>query len=156
MVWVSTVYTPISDLDSVMISHLAGRRGLHETSSEPSKWPTYIQMLPAERTAVTEPSIFHGSGGLILSTIRPVYPALVEKSLLDTGGVLEDVDVLMCWCENGPNDCVYAAKLLQEVVQNPEAKGQRRKARVQKIEGANHFVHWTDPEKAIHLITEWL
>lgn len=143
--WVSTLYPPVSDL-SVTDSELAARKDIFETTGDPKDKPTWERMTQAEHDSIRDPTVVHRSGGRILGPgmNKDIFLNNYKKALLDTNGVLSNVDVLILWCNQAVSDCVYGAKLISEGLRET-AEDQKRKARIQKIDGANHFVSYRYP-----------
>lgn len=60
---------------------------------------------------------------------------------MDTGGLWKDVDLLHVWKDMSGWPCVWAAKCVAEMLEEPEVEGQqRRDTRVVCMSGAANFV----------------
>ena len=143
MVWVSCYFETIQSLHSVTSSVLSARKALNEKSTSPDtlKVPTVHRMTKEELDAVIDREVLERSSNSLLRTPREVLRQNVEKALVDTGGLWPNVKVLLVWCNQTMHDCVWAAKAVADLAQNP-APGSRE-IEVERLHDANHFVRQT-------------
>ncbi|TFK90762.1 alpha/beta-hydrolase [Polyporus arcularius HHB13444] len=120
--------------------------------------PTTSRMTPVElrETVLVEVIDTYGSQNLLRKLNPAIYKANIEHALFDRrfaiGDVLEEMwpalRVHVVWCDMSVGDCVWASVLLhhRHAAADPEW---RRPMTVHKLAGANHFVHWEEPERFV-------
>ncbi|RPD77401.1 alpha/beta-hydrolase [Lentinus tigrinus ALCF2SS1-7] len=158
---VSAYYPPFTFPHAIdPIPNYPPRVALHEQSDHVDHrlTPTTTRMSPEElrETVRAEVVDTFGSQNLLRKLDPAIYKANVERALFDRrfafGDALEEVwpalRVHVVWCDMSVGDCVWASVLLH--VRHAAADVEwRRPMTLHKLEGANHFVHWDDPERFV-------
>ncbi|RDX50215.1 alpha/beta-hydrolase [Lentinus brumalis] len=161
---VSAYYPPFTFPQSIdPLPSYPPRLALHEESDHLARGltPTTSRMTREELRDVVQVEVIdtYGSQNLLRQLNLAIYKANVERALFDrrytVGDVLEEVwpalGVHVVWCDMSVGDCVWASVLLhhRHAAADPEW---RRPMTVHKLAGANHFVHWEEPERFVKML----
>ncbi|KAJ3557176.1 hypothetical protein NM688_g1611 [Phlebia brevispora] len=152
LVWVSTYYTPISDITNLTTSDLS----MQARPADLKRLPTILQMSQEQREAVTDVPVLFRSAGIYLASIHPdLFWQHFMGSVLDTKGVWPDMNVVLLWCDSAISETAWGAKVMADALKEHETKSEtvKRRTDMYKIENANHLVHWDDPERMMHILT---
>ncbi|KAJ8462240.1 hypothetical protein ONZ51_g11023 [Trametes cubensis] len=138
------------------------RQPMHQASInvDPKYTPTTSKMTPEELDSLTHPSILQefqhamwavGDNILYENLARAFYDCRFD----DGTGVLKKVwpklRVHLIWCDMTLGECAWAATVVYHGLQNAEPAN-RRAVEFHKFEGANHFIHWEEPERFVRLL----
>ncbi|KAF7791491.1 hypothetical protein EIP86_002507 [Pleurotus ostreatoroseus] len=152
--WTSAYYSAISTLEGIIPANLSSE----ERKIDEMLTPTMSAMSPEARAECNVPSVLMGSAGLMLVHIpeRVLWKQL-EEALFDTKGVWPDVNVVHMWCDKSFSETIWGAKVVSDTISERQPNDTRvmRKVDVVKVENANHFVHWDDPERTLRLLAEY-
>ncbi|EIW51541.1 alpha/beta-hydrolase [Trametes versicolor FP-101664 SS1] len=141
------------------------RRALHlgPDPVDPKHTPTTSRMSPEVLRSLTNPAVMAENQHLIWTLSYNVYRENLRRCLYDCR-VLDDNDgsgvpkkvwpnvrVQYIWCDMTAGDCAWTAAVIhsQWNAADPE---HRRQVEFHKLEGANHFYHWEEPEKFVELL----
>ncbi|KIP10561.1 hypothetical protein PHLGIDRAFT_495392 [Phlebiopsis gigantea 11061_1 CR5-6] len=129
---------------------------LHACAVLPAQPPTLCALAPDELAATFEPGVIDRSGRILWCAGLPaVLRRCVRRTLLDGGAVLPDVNVVVLWCDQSIWMCVWAAQVLVDTLQEaPVDGGRKRWTDIVRVENANHFIHWEEPERFVRLLNE--
>ncbi|KAF9809226.1 hypothetical protein IEO21_07490 [Rhodonia placenta] len=152
------VTRPDEDAESPgFVEMLHARKPIHEAEgTDPRFMPTTLRMTPEERAEVTDAEAVWRSQRLILHMDVSVFRENVLQAFFEchvddgTGGeklIWPQVKVHSVWCDMSPGDDVYGGNKLKQMVREYRGKGRGRSVEVHKLEQANHFVHWDEPER---------
>ncbi|KAJ3553767.1 hypothetical protein NM688_g3442 [Phlebia brevispora] len=157
MTWVSTYYEPVDDISSMDLSVLAKRRAMHDISNAHETKPLIDRMSVEDIEDTTDPAAFYRSGMHFRNIPREIYWSNVQRALFDTKGSFAHVDTLVLWCDMSPTISLWAAKSLHERLVSAQGEDKKaRKVKLLKLEHANHFVHWEEPERMVRVLVEHL
>lgn len=149
---------PDEDADSPGFDEmLPTRKPVHEMEgADPRFMPTTLRMTPEERAEVTDVEAVWRSQKLILGMDVSVFRENVLQAFFEcpaddnTGGemlVWPRVKVHSVWCDLSPGDDVYGGDMLKQIAREYREKGRGRSVEVHRLQEANHFVHWDEPER---------
>ncbi|CAL1712123.1 unnamed protein product [Somion occarium] len=149
--WVSSYYTKVDDLATLTPDLIISREPIQGAG----KIPTVQRMSPEEIRATTDFGVLERSHDSIRLVNSRIYSRNLRRAL-GVGMEGEDipwpkVKVLALWCDTGIVDTVWAAKAIYDLLHGEE--GVTREVALQKLEGANHFVHWDEPELFVEAVS---
>ncbi|GJE91645.1 hypothetical protein PsYK624_077950 [Phanerochaete sordida] len=145
--WVSTYYTPHPDGAPITAESLHARTELPRT-------PTLCAVSSAELQRVTNPEIAFRAG-LIVNADPCTLRRHARTMFLDADAVLPEVEVVAVWCDQTFWLAVWGAKVVKEFIdEQPDAGKRKRKASMLMVKDANHFLHWDEPERMVHLLAK--
>ncbi|KAH9890074.1 alpha/beta-hydrolase [Cubamyces lactineus] len=161
---VGSYYPPYSIPDRIdpLPTYEPPRQPLHQMSMDvDSKYlPTTSKMTPEELDSITYPSIL----GEFQHTLWAVGVDILHENLVhafydcrfdDGTGVMKKVwpklRVHLIWCDMTLGECAWAATVVYHGLQNADP-AKRRAIQFHKLEGANHFIHWEEPERFVRLL----
>ncbi|OJT12824.1 hypothetical protein TRAPUB_10659 [Trametes pubescens] len=135
------------------------RRAVHLSADpvDPKYIPTITKMGPRVLRDVTYPEVFTESQHLLWALSYDVYRQNLSRALFDCrfddgSGILTEVwpalRVHVVWCDRSPGDVLWASAVIHVRYKDAEPK-HRRSVEFHKLEDANHFVHWEEPEKFV-------
>ncbi|KAL1950823.1 hypothetical protein VTO73DRAFT_5947 [Trametes versicolor] len=135
------------------------RRAIHLSADpvDPKYTPTSTKMGPRVLRDVTHPDIFADTQHLLWALSFDMYRQNLSRALFDCrfddgSGMLKEVwpalRVHVVWCDRSPGDCLWASAVIHAKYKDAEPK-YRRPVEFHKLEDANHFVHWEEPEKFV-------
>ncbi|KAI0079434.1 hypothetical protein K474DRAFT_656021 [Panus rudis PR-1116 ss-1] len=166
--YVSTYLTPIVDLENLTPEQVVARSPVLD---DPTKTPTVERISKEELESMTDMHVVGRSHdrfrGLVDVFTDNLHRALQLEQYADADAILttakglRDAEVVVIWCDMSMNDCVWAARTIQEKYQRAIAEtsvpisgeGKRRKVVLRKYEGANHFAHWDDAERFMRILS---
>ncbi|KIP12769.1 hypothetical protein PHLGIDRAFT_9832 [Phlebiopsis gigantea 11061_1 CR5-6] len=147
--WVSSYYQALPAGTSISAEALRARPVLAELP------PTLSTLTPEEFARTWDGDVFHRSNGrLTLGGIDEAYRANFRRAFLDAGAVLPEVGAVVLWCDRSIWACLWGVKVLEELLLEEPVGGKKRPVRIMKLENANHFVHWDEPERMVRLLKE--
>ncbi|KAI0820433.1 alpha/beta-hydrolase [Trametes gibbosa] len=122
---------------------------------DPKYVPTTSKMSPDVLRSVTHPPVMARHQHLLWALSHDVYKTNLTRALYDCRfgdgnmGMVKmwpALRVHVVWCDMSVGDCLWASVVIHALYQgaDPEA---RRSVEFHKLEGANHFVHWEEPER---------
>ncbi|PIL22932.1 hypothetical protein GSI_15628 [Ganoderma sinense ZZ0214-1] len=130
---------------------------------DPKYVPTTVKLTEAELRGLVYPAIFQRVQPAMWSPALPlVYQsnasrALCDCRLLDGGSgpkkVWPGVKVHLVWCDMTGGDAAWAASVFNCKYKEADPAA-RRPMEVHKVEGANHFIHWEEPQRFIELLAK--
>ncbi|KAM5538629.1 hypothetical protein V8D89_007658 [Ganoderma adspersum] len=131
---------------------------------DPKYVPTTAKLTEGELCGLIYPAIFKRVQLAMWSpTLRFVYEAnasraLCDCRLLDDGSgskkkVWPEVKVHLVWCDMTGGDVAWATAVFNCKYKEADPAG-RRPMEVHKLEGANHFVHFEEPQRFIALLAK--
>lgn len=131
--WCCTYSTPVPDGVPITTQLVQERDILERT-------PTLLTLSAEDFEDVTEVSSVLRSGAIVF-TSREIHEMNARRTFLDADSVLPNVGIVALWCDQGPWLCVWAVKLLQDILEEEPADGKRKRpVSLFKIHDANHFV----------------
>ncbi|KZT64049.1 hypothetical protein DAEQUDRAFT_747625 [Daedalea quercina L-15889] len=168
--WVAYYFTPTGfdssvDIDTAGATKmLLTRVPLHEDASSPTKrtqWmPTVHRMEPRMLCEVCHVEVMARSQKYYQIINPAVYRENLCRAVLEgkqgEGMIWPSLKVDVVWCDMSNSDTVSAAMKLKALVRKQRAKGEGRDVSFHKLEGANHFMHWDDPERFTSLLAQVL
>lgn len=147
--WVSAYYPALPSEDSIAPDIL------HTHCTPLQRTPTLRTLPPAVFQRTVDHAASTRSLPLIVATDDGIRQRHARCAFFDADAVLPDVDILALWCDQSVWLTAWGAKVFQDLVRAPAEPGQRkRKTTFLKVENANHFVHWDEPERVIRLLAE--
>ncbi|KAI0770163.1 alpha/beta-hydrolase [Fomes fomentarius] len=162
---VSAYYPPFTFPDAIHPDpRYTPRTALHEHSNS-IDWkftPTTSRMTCEELRDMlhSEPIDTDGSQSLLRRLNPAIYSQNMERALLDrrlVGGneILPHLRIHVVWCDMSVGECVWASVLLH--FRHAEAQEEwRRPMELHKLEQANHFVHWEEPERFVKMLVDMI
>ncbi|KAI0826820.1 alpha/beta-hydrolase [Trametes gibbosa] len=160
---VSSYFPPFTLPDSVdpPPAYDPPRRALHlgpDHPVDPRYMPTSSKMAPDVLRSLTYAAVWEESQHLIWALGYDVFRQNLARALYDCrirvggGGAVEKVwpalRVHLVWCDMSIGDCLWASAVIH--AQYPDANPEhRRPVEFHRLENANHFVHWEEPERFI-------
>ncbi|KAI0695746.1 alpha/beta-hydrolase [Cerioporus squamosus] len=163
---VSGYYPPFIFPQSIdPLQSYPARLALHKPEAsdhvDQSLTPTTSRMTSEELRETVRANVIdtYGSQNLLRKLNPAIYKANVERALFDRrfafGDVLEEMwpalRVHVVWCDMSVGDCVWASVLLH--LRHAAADTEwRRPMTLHKLAGANHFVHWEEPERFVRML----
>ncbi|KAI0712946.1 hypothetical protein C8T65DRAFT_646206 [Cerioporus squamosus] len=132
--WLSGYYTHGSTVDTLAFRTPARDRP-----------PTIERMTIAERA-----NCLYRAG-----VFRDLWQAALELAAVGDGRLrgndLRDVEVRVMWCDRSVWETTHAAWCVAAELEDAREKGRLvREVHLARVRGGNHFVHWDDPEVALH------
>ncbi|GJE91054.1 alpha/beta hydrolase [Phanerochaete sordida] len=147
--WASSWYDPVFALADITLEALRAR-----TAPLPAT-PTLSKLSPEGLARTIDPSVA-GRSARIMDTTDEIRQAHARCAFMDADAVLPDVDVLSLWCDSSKWSNVWGAKVIDGFVRAAPERGKRKRNMSHvKIENANHFVHWEDPERLLRIIVQF-
>ena len=142
MTWATGYLEPFSDLSAITAEALEHRKHRTSVSSTTTFTPTVSRMTPEELNAVIYPAAMAcNPTPFDLPTGSAVYRPNLERAVFDTKGEWQSVEIIMLWADMSDVYCVWSARSMSDLLQEPVPEGQhRRKVRLVKLERANHVV----------------
>ncbi|KAI0700599.1 alpha/beta-hydrolase [Cytidiella melzeri] len=150
--WVSAYWEPFASLNQVSELAVVAQRNMARLCSDPKYLPTSRRMTAEELEAVSYPSaaLRIGHPGHIS---LDVYGSNARRALLDTNGAWRNVRALVLWADMSCAYCPWGAKVLSDQLKRPVRAGEiRRDVSIMKLENANHFLHYDDPERFVQFL----
>ncbi|KAH9841897.1 uncharacterized protein C8Q71DRAFT_794695 [Rhodofomes roseus] len=158
--WVSYYFTPTGfgasdDIDTPGITDaLVARIALHQDKTSPTnsaQWmPTVHRIGPQKMREVCHVEVMARSQKYYQNIAPAVYRENVRRAVLQgktsEGMVWPDLKVAVVWCDMSNSDVVSAAMKLKALTRSNREQGEGRDVAFHKLEKANHFAHWDDPE----------
>jgi len=164
--WVSYYFTPTGfdasqDIDSPGMKEALGARvALHkDEKSRSSQWmPTVHRIGPEKIRQVCHVEVMARSQKYYQVIDPAVYRENVHRAVLqgktNEGMIWPNLKVALVWCDMDNSDVVSAAMKLKALVRQSGEKGEGRDVAFHKLERANHFAHWDEPERLTSLLAE--
>ncbi|CCM02472.1 uncharacterized protein FIBRA_04572 [Fibroporia radiculosa] len=164
--WVSSYFTQITlpstdDSESPMFTSMLLARtvvndGKGTSQDENSQfYPTAAKMTPELLAELCDSEVMARSQDLFQRANPTIYQENIRRALfqcpLDAGGdgpIWTKVRVHIAWCDMATSDGVFAANRVKYRAKlcREDTKDWRRVS-FHKLERANHFMHWDDPER---------
>jgi len=153
--WVSGYYTHSSSMLSSIstITRAEALGGMVRASIvDPPlhQQPSIQRMTSAELTEVADSGVVERSHMLMQNADRSVYDENMRRALFDAT-IWPRLRPVLVWCDMSPCDCVFASWYLQNLIAESWPSGGRN-VDVQRMEGANHFPHWDEPEVTLRFL----
>ncbi|KAK7681683.1 hypothetical protein QCA50_015417 [Cerrena zonata] len=154
--WVSAYYQPVDDLSTLTPENAVSRSLLND----PTKPPSIQKFSQEELEKMTDYGVLERSHDSI-RRIRPQIYASNLKLAFGVGGEIEEdlalgnTKVVMAWCSGSMVDSVWAAKAVYDMIRAGKVDASqriRREVSLEKLQGANHFVHWDEPERFVDFL----
>lgn len=146
--WASSYCAPLPDGVPITPETL---RAHHEVLP---RMPTLRTLPPAEFARMTDLGASTRSL-LIMNTDPSIRQAHARRAFCDADAVLPHVDVLALWCDHTVWQTALGAKAFLELASGPADPGKRkRRTAFIRLRGANHFLHWDDPERMVRLLAD--
>ncbi|KAI0632495.1 Alpha/Beta hydrolase protein [Trametes polyzona] len=141
------------------------RQPLHLSADavDPKYIPTTTKMPPEVLRSVTHPPVMAQNQHLLWSLSHAVYRENLRRALYDCrfdfagggGGAGEKawpaLPVHVVWCDMSVGDCLWASVVIHALYEEADPE-RRRRVEFHKLEGANHFVHWEEPERFVEFL----
>ncbi|KAI0923298.1 hypothetical protein AcV7_005849 [Taiwanofungus camphoratus] len=171
-IWVSTYFTPVNigpeeDSESPGFADmLRTRTAVHgiDDSVEPRFTPTVQRMSREELAGALDKDVMMRSQILIQRLNPAVYRENLRRALFDcyfpnkSGEerlVWPGLKVHVVWCNMTVGDGAYAAHKIMHQAKECAQRGRKgRSLEFHKLELANHFVHWDDPEQFTRFLAD--
>ncbi|KZT09303.1 uncharacterized protein LAESUDRAFT_675164 [Laetiporus sulphureus 93-53] len=168
--WVSSYFTQADigadeDADSPGFAEkLRQRKPLHEGQADvDAKWtPTVQRMTPEVLGEVSDFDVLERSQSLINEFNLAVYGENVRRALFECpveeeGGetkvIWPRVRAQVVWCDMSTSDGVFGANKIKAIAREWREKQQGgRTVEFYKLEKANHFLHWEEPERLVKFL----
>ncbi|KAH9851605.1 alpha/beta-hydrolase [Lenzites betulinus] len=155
---VSSYYPPFTFPDHIdpMPDH-PPRLPIHLTTVDvdPKHIPTTSKMSPDVLRSITHPPVMERNQHLLWALSHDVYRTNLTRALYDcrfgderTGlaKMWPALRVHVVWCDMSVGDCLWASVVIHALYEEADPET-RRDVQLHKLEGANHFVHWEEPER---------
>ncbi|KAI0357368.1 alpha/beta-hydrolase [Trametes cingulata] len=138
------------------------RRPVHESADpvDPKYTPTTNRMTPEVLRSLTHPVVMEQNQHLIWGVSHDVYRALLDRALFDCrfddgSGMKKEIwpalRVHVIWCDMTVGECLWATLLIRSRYEKAQPE-HRRPVEFHKLEDANHFVHWEEPERFVRFL----
>jgi len=160
--WVSTYYPQISDLATDMPTLVATLQVRQQsTAATGDKFQPTVQTLSAKYTEdVVEIGLMDRSQLAIMGIQRSVYAENLRRALcyVEEGEkgpevVWPNVKLQVVWCDMSHGDAVATAQMIRDDYEEMKQKGGYVRAmQMFKLEQANHFPHWDDPDRFVQAL----
>jgi len=164
-IWASSYFTPVNDLLSLTLPTLAARVVVDQKSAdEPLAFsfaPSVSKISTAELESITYPDalirLMEYIDQLDISVFRDSFLRAIGRDELNdktheavsSNIFWPDCKVLLTWCDMTTPDCMFTSAHIAKTAQEGHT---RRQVKVVRVERANHFVHWDDPERFAELL----
>lgn len=147
--WCSAHYAPAGALADATPEVLSSR------DSTPLPRPrTFSELDDGKRARLVDPGVLLRSA-LVMATADAIRVGHARRALLDADAVLPSVDVRCLWCDKSPWITLWGAQVFEGFVkEEPEPAKRKRAMNLVKVENANHFVHWEEPERLVKLLAQ--
>ncbi|KAL6306425.1 hypothetical protein BKA93DRAFT_729634 [Sparassis latifolia] len=167
--WVSSYFPQVDDLasdEATMLTLVLSRvplelRGDAAAARDPHRTST-VECMGAEMLAsVIDPDAMKRSQILISRIDRRVYGENLRRALFHPyfpQGSGEHIffwpalRVHVVWCDMTVGDCVLGAQWINVQARSRLYNGKGRSIRVHKLDGANHFIQWEEPERFVRFL----
>ncbi|KAI0366634.1 alpha/beta-hydrolase [Pilatotrama ljubarskyi] len=138
------------------------RRPVHE-SAEPVSLkytPTTDRMSPEVLRSLTHAAVMEQNQHLIWGVSHDVYRAILARALFDCrfddgSGMRKKIwpalRVHVIWCDMSIGECLWASVVIRSRYEEAQPEN-RRPVEFHKLEDANHFVHWEEPERFVKFL----
>jgi len=126
-----------------------------EYAPHPDIAPTAQRMSSAELAGAADPAALHRSQRFLLRVDPAVHSAHFRRAFLECAGAevaWPAVPARVLWCDRSMNSFLYAAHRFEELAAQHRASGLARDAVFFRLQGANHLVHWDEPERFTRLL----
>ncbi|OBZ68182.1 hypothetical protein A0H81_11984 [Grifola frondosa] len=161
-VYVSSYYHPLRDL----FNNLSQSPSFHpDLNVDPNYIPTVGRMSPEDLRSMTDRDAVARSQSLFRYIDAQVYEENMRRALFDchfddgsgiSKAIWPALQVRVVSCDMSTPSCVLAASILEKEYRalddSPDKLTRRRPLHVHRLEGANHFVHWDEPERFVKLL----
>jgi len=164
-IWASSYYTPVKDLLSLTLPALAARVPMGQITVGDDLDTTFVpfvsKMSAAELESITYPDAFtrlmQSIGQLDISVFKDNFSralAINEPNRKIHEGISSKIfwpqcKILLTWCDMTIIDCIVSSTHIVKAVQEGHTG---RRVEVVRVERANHFVHWDDPERFTEIL----
>lgn len=170
-IWVSSYFkqtatTPDADVETPGFQEtLLAREALHESDPNPRWVPTVVRMGPEGVSAVTDASVMQRSQVQIQQVDPSVYENNLRRALFECRAndghkgkrvVWPKLRINIVWCDMSPSSCVYATHHIKRMAKVYKEQGMGRAVQFHRMQQANHFVHWDEPERFIDFLSQIL
>ena len=141
MVWVSTYFDAVPDMDTMTEAKLAVRSNNYLAITDPARKPTIQRFSADDIAAATDFSIMERTPDVTWGVRPETYWANTRRALVDTQGLWPDMKTLLVWCPMSTPDIVWAMKQVHDrICAAPDDGTPRRRLETVAYEGGNHFV----------------
>ncbi|KAI0079933.1 hypothetical protein K474DRAFT_1591012 [Panus rudis PR-1116 ss-1] len=160
--WLSSYFPPVHNLASVSLNALANRVALHDTEGvdvDPAKRPTIDKMTEEELRSVENDNVFENAAlslaqldlSNLHSHVRRALGMKGETDDLTPSLIWPRCKIVLAWSDMAQVDTILASARLEKMILSSDC---HRDGTIVKIEGANNFVHWDEPEKLVRVLAE--
>jgi len=155
--WVSGYYTHskamLDALPSLSRDKLVAGFSQDPIVDDPIQYiPTLLRMSDEKLARVANEDAVTHSHILYEHMDGKAYSDNVRKALCDTS-VWPGLRVVLAWCDMSVSETILSSwGLLRQVQENWPASG--RRIHTIRLEGANHFPHWDQPERTMQLLAD--
>ncbi|GBE82989.1 alpha/beta-hydrolase [Sparassis latifolia] len=158
--WVSSYFTRV-DLEPetpAFLSTLTSRKAVHEDTDDARWTPSVLRMSDDVFAAVADPSVMLRSQVLIQNVDVTVYGENLRRALsrcyIDGDNGREEIwpslKLRALWCDMSVGEELLAASKIMGILDGISPAG--RNLEFVRVENANHFVHWDQPETFVRLL----
>ncbi|KAF9816045.1 hypothetical protein IEO21_04220 [Rhodonia placenta] len=166
--WVSSYFTQAvvtSDTDAETPGFgemVVARTARHQSDPDPRWVPTVVRMGPEGVAAVSDASVMPRSQVRIQLVNPAVYEDNLRRALFkceteDGSGAKKAIwpklRVNVVWCDMSTGSCVYATHRVMHMAKAYQEQGKGRTVEFHRLEQANHFVHWDEPERFVEFLS---
>ncbi|KAF9807717.1 hypothetical protein IEO21_08100 [Rhodonia placenta] len=157
MNWVSKYYlhsdTVLENLSALSRAELFS--GIAHSAADnlsPDTQPSIQRMFAAEIDVIADFSVMQRSHIAMMDVDPSVYRENARRALLETTA-WPRLRVVHVWCDRSPGELVYGAWFAQKMMMEPKS-AEGRKVVFKRMERANHFPHWDQPEVTVRMLAE--
>ncbi|KAI0690983.1 hypothetical protein BC835DRAFT_1280048 [Cytidiella melzeri] len=152
---VGTYYNPLEEHD-ITVDALLNRYDMHSATGEAKYLCTTSRIPNSELDALIAPEIFPRAG-VALAFASEVYDECFQRALCDTEGRWSHLRVVSIWPNMSVWPCTLAGKVMADRMTSPPTKWKvRRDVDRVWIKGANHFFHYEEPDKFLHVLASYV
>ncbi|GJE91053.1 alpha/beta hydrolase [Phanerochaete sordida] len=145
--WCSAHYAAVSALGDQTPEALKAR------DAAPLPTPSSFKGLSQNELAqLVDPGVV-GRSALVIATAPEIRTTHTRRALFDADAVLPGVEVLVLWSERSPWITVWGAQVVQGFMSEEAESGKtKRRLELGKVDNANHFIHWEEPERLVQVL----
>ncbi|KAI0655017.1 hypothetical protein C8Q70DRAFT_924665 [Cubamyces menziesii] len=119
--------------------------------------PTLYRLTPEERDAALygKPGGHGGSDYMLMGNgLRfGLFERLHHAVFYPAHDTWRETELRYVWCDQSPSDILWGIlRLREEIDETAKARKRMRPVTIVRLRQANHFIHWDDPERAIHAL----
>ena len=141
MVWVSTYFDAVPDMETMTEPRLAVRSNDYLAIADPARTPTIKRFSAEDIQTATDFSVMERTPDVTWGVRPETYWENTRRALVDTQGLWPEMKTLLIWCPMSTPDIVWAMKQVHDrICAAPDAGTPKRMLETVAFEGGNHFV----------------